>query len=90
MKMEENQKREDPSVGGPGVEDPFSRFMFGPGRRIEELPPQRMENGSQSSIDFEELMVNFDRLTESVQNLKPLFRKFLPLMEQFWKKNERG
>ena len=73
--MEEDKKR-DSKV----TEDPFSRMMFGSKSKVEETQDQ------QPSLDFEELMVNIDSLIESAQNLKPLFHKVFPIIEQLWKK----
>lgn len=69
--------------------DRFSDFMFGPGRKqqLEANEHEHQERYTNHAyIDYEQLMVNFDALMESVQNLKPLFQKFKPFVEQIWKK----
>jgi hypothetical protein len=67
--------------------DRFTDFMFGPRRREQPLSPESHEpaNGP-SYIDYEQLMVSFDLLMESIQNLKPLFSNFKPFVQQIWKK----
>ncbi|MCQ6280970.1 hypothetical protein [Bacillus sp. EB600] len=71
---------EDKKSDGKVAEDPFSRMMFGSKSEVEENQVQ------QASLDYEELMVNIDSLIESAQNLKPLFHKVFPIIEQLWKK----
>lgn len=64
----------------------FDQFMFGPGqRRQEQLQPPET-NYSPNYIDYGELIVHLDTLVESTRNLKPLFQKIYPFIEQFWKK----
>jgi hypothetical protein len=67
--------------------DRFTDFMFGPRRREQPYSPESHEpaNGP-SYINYEQLMVNFDLLMDSIQNLKPLLNKFKPFVQQFWKK----
>lgn len=66
--------------------DPFTALMFGSratdrhGRQIHQ--PAAQEQG----INYEELMLNIDKLMESAKGLKPLFQKIYPVIEQFWKK----
>jgi hypothetical protein len=78
--MEEKQEETRPSV------DPFTDFMFGPGRGIESRDTEPRENPNQHYIDYGELMVNIDILMESVKNLRPLFNKVYPFFQQIWKK----
>jgi hypothetical protein len=78
--MEEKQEVTRPSG------DMFNQFMFGPGRKIESESLQPATNPDQHYIDYGELMVNIDTLMESVKNLKPLFEKAYPFIEQIWKK----
>jgi hypothetical protein len=66
-------------------EDRFSQFMFGT-RRETENEPSEIETGTQPSINYEEIMIHFDTLMESAKNLKPLFQKVYPFVEQIWKK----
>lgn len=71
------------------VQDPFTSFMFGPPRR--HLEREKLHEDSQINqpmINYEELMIHIDTLWESIQGLKPLFKKFSPFVEQFWKKNK--
>ncbi len=70
-------------------EDHFNRFMFGPSREKQQRNPRLHQGGhqpEQSNIDVDQLMMNIDTLVESVQNLKPLFQKVYPYIEQIWKK----
>ena len=67
--------------------DHFTDFMFGSRKREQPLIPESHEPATGPSyIDYEQLMVSFDMLMESIQNLKPLFHKFKPFVEQIWKK----
>ncbi|MDQ0198172.1 hypothetical protein [Neobacillus ginsengisoli] len=68
--------------------DRFNRLMFGSKRDNEKTATQPTANPSQPSIDFEELMINIDSLIDSASNLKPLFKKAYPLVEQLLKKNK--
>ena len=67
--------------------DRFTDFMFGqrsgPQQRIEQ---NRDVNPNHNSIDYEQLMFHIDSFMESTKDLKPLFQKFQPFLEQFWKK----
>jgi hypothetical protein len=74
--MEEERRGRRPS------EDPFNMMMFG--SRIKE--PEQEEIQQHPTLDYEEIMVNIDKLFESAQNLKPLFSKIYPMIEQLWKK----
>lgn len=67
----------------PEEEDYFSRFMFGGRRRSSE---ESIQQPSEPSIDYDELMVNIDTLVESARNLKPLFKHVYPAVSQFLKK----
>ncbi|MEW9053687.1 MAG: hypothetical protein AB2392_21175 [Neobacillus sp.] len=64
-------------------EDRFARFMFGEKR---EHRSQQQPTNNQSSIDYGTLLENIDILMESAQNLKPVFKKVYPFIEQLWKK----
>jgi hypothetical protein len=75
-KMETNQSSEDH----------FSQFMFGTKRKADQSEPSEFETGTQPSINYEELMIHIDTLMESAKNLKPLFQKVYPFVEQIWKK----
>ncbi|MDN3015089.1 hypothetical protein PH210_02580 [Paenibacillus sp. BSR1-1] len=72
--------------------DRFTSFMFGSRRPHHERPPLFGNRNSlnshqnQSDIDYEQLMMSIDAIWESVQGLKPIFQKFYPLIQQFWKK----
>lgn len=74
--MEDNENKENHSS-----EDPVDMMMFGSRSREKENVIQQ-----ESAIDFNELMVNIDKLVESTKNLKPLFHKFYPIIQQWWKK----
>jgi hypothetical protein len=65
-------------------EERFARFMFG-GKR-EHRSEQQTQTNNQSSIDYGTILENIDILMESAQNLKPVFNKVYPYIEQFWKK----
>lgn len=71
-------------------EDHFDRFMFGPARGKQQGNPHLRHQGrnqpEQPNIDVDQLMMNIDTLVESVQNLRPLFQKVYPYIEQIWKK----
>lgn len=78
MENEDNKSRH-------AAEDPFTTMMFGRRNSVNT----ENENEQQSyTINYEELMVNIDKLVESAQNLKPLFHKVYPMIEQLWKKNK--
>jgi hypothetical protein len=79
--MEEKQKLNEQTDG-----NRFNRLMFGSRRDHEKKDSQTAANQSQPSIDFEELIVNIDTLMESARNLKPLFQKAYPFVEQLLKK----
>ncbi|MGG1676589.1 hypothetical protein ACIFOT_12675 [Neobacillus sp. NRS-1170] len=72
--------------------DRFTSFMFGPRRpqheRNQLFGNRHSQNShqNQSDIDYEQLMMNIDALWESIQGFKPLFQKFYPFIQQFWKK----
>jgi len=66
-------------------QDRFTSLMFGPRREPHSQHHQEPVH-NQSTIDYEELMVNIDNLMKSVRGLKPLFQKVYPFIEQFWKK----
>ncbi|MFZ7944580.1 MULTISPECIES: hypothetical protein [Bacillaceae] len=71
-------------------QDRFTSFMFG--HRREHNPHHQTNHHrqehthNQSTINYEELMMNIDTLMESVRGLKPLFHKIYPFVEQLWKK----
>ena len=67
-------------------QDRFTSFMFGSRRRNQPHQQHQEPVQNQSTINYEELMMNIDALYESVQGLKPLFNKIYPFIEQFWKK----
>jgi hypothetical protein len=68
-------------------EDRFTDFMFGQRRgHHQRIEPQQEINPNQNYIDYEQLMFHIDSLIESTKNLKPLFQKFQPYVEQIWKK----
>lgn len=93
--MEEEQEekdlelREEMSTGE--MDDPeerFNQFMFGSTWGTARPRPVQgtFNKGSQHYIDIDQLMMNIDTLVESVRNLKPLFQKVTPFVEQLWKK----
>ncbi|PLS02936.1 hypothetical protein [Neobacillus cucumis] len=69
-------------------EDRFNSLMFGPSRNNKGQRPHHGEESrqNQSTIDYEELMMNIDSLVDSVRGLKPLFNKVYPHIQQLWKK----
>lgn len=81
--MEEQSNKNEKSTV-----DPFSRFMFGPGREVTNtIRSGTRRPESQETVDFDELLMNFEALMDSASKLKPFFRKIYPVVEQFWKKN---
>ncbi|MBO0961212.1 hypothetical protein J1P26_16030 [Neobacillus sp. MM2021_6] len=71
-------------------QDRFTSFMFGSrSEHHQQIHPHHQHQEpkqNQSTINYEELMMNIDTLYESVRGLKPLFDKIYPVIEQFWKK----
>ncbi|EKN65398.1 hypothetical protein BABA_20531 [Neobacillus bataviensis LMG 21833] len=71
-------------------QDRFTSFMFGSRRELHQRNHPHHQHQepeqNQSTINYEELMMNIDTLYESVRGLKPLFDKIYPVIEQFWKK----
>jgi hypothetical protein len=68
------------------AEDRFTDLMFGSRRDNDPDEETEMKRENQPSIDYGELMIHFDSLMESAKNLKPLFQKVIPFVEQIWKK----
>ena len=66
--------------------DRFSSLMFGLVRMLNVLYQRKNLKPNESSIDITGLIENYDKLMDSVQNLKPLFKKAYPIVEKFWKK----
>ncbi|MEH7335844.1 hypothetical protein V7161_24780 [Neobacillus drentensis] len=73
-------------------QDRFTSLMFGSRRPHHERTPlfgnRHSQNSQQnhSDIDYEQLMLSIDAIWESVQDLKPIFQKFYPFIQKFWKK----
>lgn len=71
-------------------QDPFTALMFGTRRQ----PPLRSIQHSQQekhpaytqNIDYEAIMVNIDKLIESVRGFKPLFQQIYPHIKKLWNK----
>jgi hypothetical protein len=68
----------------PHSEDRLTEFMFGSRSTSNDQPEKNSE--PQSYIDYEQMFVHIDDLMESARNLKPLFQKVFPFVEQIWKK----
>lgn len=83
---EESVTQEEWNLESPSHEDMWTNFMFGSGPRHPPNIHQHERQTNQSYINYEELMANIDTLMVSVQNLKPLFQKVYPYIEQIWKK----
>ncbi|WML43370.1 hypothetical protein [Neobacillus sp. PS3-40] len=77
---------EDQNITKKKGEDRFSDLMFGSRRDNDPDEEPEMKRENQPSIDYGELMIHFDSLMESAKNLKPLFQKVIPFVEQIWKK----
>ncbi|NRD78419.1 hypothetical protein HPT25_13685 [Bacillus sp. BRMEA1] len=81
---EENHNRWD--------QDPFNALMFGPMGSHHQPIPSDLESqpelaaSNQQGINYEEIMVNIDKLIDSVNGLKPLFQNIYPFIEQIWKR----
>lgn len=75
--MEEEQRT-------PHSEDRLTQFMFG--SRSTSNDQLERDSELQSNIDYEQMFVHIDDLMESARNLKPLFKKVFPFVEQIWKK----
>jgi hypothetical protein len=83
-KAEKNQ--EETPGGKRRDEDHFTNFMFGQRRNLPQRREQEHElNTNQNYIDYEQLMIHLDSFIESTKDFKPLFQKFKPFVEQFWK-----
>jgi hypothetical protein len=83
---EESPEQEKSNLENPSHEDVWTSFMFGSGPRHPTNIQQNEPPANRSYIDYEELMGNIDTLVVSVRNLKPLFQKVYPYIEQIWKK----
>lgn len=84
------------------IEDPFTKLMFGErkGRRIEENGEKTLDQDSETfaffqnekiesllqNIDIGEVMNHVETLMNSASELKPVFKKITPYMEQFLQK----
>jgi hypothetical protein len=66
--------------------DRFSSLMFGPRKNVDPMVPKEESKSNESSINIAGLLENYDKLMDSVQNLKPLLNKAYPIVEKFWKK----
>ncbi|WP_342430253.1 hypothetical protein [Neobacillus sp. FSL H8-0543] len=66
--------------------DRFSSLMFGPSKNVERMVNKEEARPNESSIDIAGLIENYDKLMNSIQNLKPIFNKAYPFVERFWKK----
>ncbi len=80
---------EEPSKGNEHYNkqhDRFSSLMFGPRKNVEHIIQKEELKPNESSFDIAGLMENYEKLMDSVQNLKPIFRKAYPIVEKFWKK----
>ncbi len=68
-------------------DDRFARFLFGGPKRGQSRPVDpKPSSHDQSTLDFGALLENIDALMESAQNLKPIFKKTYPFIQQFFKK----
>jgi hypothetical protein len=86
---EEGKKMEEQPKGNEHnnrSHDRFSSLMFGPRKPVERMAKKEESKSNESSIDISGLIENYDKLMDSVQNLKPLFSKAYPIVEKFWKK----
>ena len=86
----EHHDEEDHSRLTDGMrEDPFDSFMF---RRPREAKPQIDKKDDSNSllghVDIDEVMNHVDTLITSARELKPLFGKVRPFLEQFIEKNK--
>jgi len=72
-----------------GRDDFFSRFMFG-GREPEPVPEIKKAGVPRflDDIDLDQLLSHVDTLITSAQELKPLFSKAKPYLEQFMNKQK--
>ena len=63
----------------------FDSFMFGGPRRTEKQPEKKKSSysGILDQIDIDEVLHHVDTLIGSAKELKPLFGKVKPLLEQF-------
>ncbi|MEH7181216.1 hypothetical protein [Neobacillus vireti] len=66
--------------------DPFSKLMFGDRAESMQRSRQDVPNSNQNSLDFESIVENIVKLKDSSQNLKPLFERVYPYVQQFLKK----
>lgn len=70
-------------------ENPFDRLMFGPSRSKKPQSPepkQEDESNILNQVNLEEIMGHIDALMGSAKELKPMFNKIRPLIDQFLKK----
>lgn len=64
---------------------PLDRLMFGEGR-IPLRRKQKEESTLLSQVNLESLMENIDTFMYTAQELKPIYHKIRPYINQFFKK----
>ena len=80
---------DDSRLADGGHGDSFSRFMFGGSRESEPLTDKKNTSTRfLSHVDFDEVMNHVDTLISSAKELKPLFGKVRPYLDQFIAKNK--
>jgi hypothetical protein len=91
--MAEKEEREFAEVSHMGEdneaaeENQFDLLMFGPGRKEKRQPEEEVpRQGDFNQINLEEVMGHIDTLVDSARQLKPVFSKIRPLLNQFLKK----
>ena len=80
----QNQSNDDQPIS----EHPFDRLMFGPRERNQSTVEneQEKDNTILDQINAEEVMSYIDTLMGTAQQLKPMFSKIRPFVDQFLKK----
>jgi hypothetical protein len=67
-------------------DDRFSRMMFGDRRESIRDSHHGVPDSNPSSLDIESIIENISKLSDSSQNLKPLFQMVYPFVQGFLKK----
>jgi predicted component of type VI protein secretion system len=64
--------------------DNFTKLMFGPippHHNVKERKEQKSTEGNLQQIDYAQLMRQIDEIMNSLNQLKPIFRKLSPLLK---------
>ncbi|WP_071459141.1 hypothetical protein [Bacillus massilinigeriensis] len=79
--MDSNNTEQNQHESGRG--DPFSRMMFGDNRRSMGKNQQTEKPGFIEQFEVDALLQHVDAFMTAANELRPLFRKARPLLDQF-------